>query len=104
MLYMVAWFEQARFSSIYRFTYFDIGAEGQNSDWGVYGNCSLSSALEDKRLHIPSEKALPQSNKTLPHVILGDEAFSLTSCTLSLASTPIDKHRSITTGIAEPDV
>ena len=60
-----------------RFTYFDIGAEGRNSDGGIFAGCGFNNALESKTLNIPPPRLLPHSDKLLPHVLLGDEAFPL---------------------------
>lgn len=58
-------------------TYVSVGANGRVSDGGVFGASTLSRALDEGWLNIPPPTQLPNSEKTLPHVILGDEAFPL---------------------------
>lgn len=63
----------------YRFTYVNIGAYRRQSDGNVFKNSSLGKSLAKKTLNLPPAKCLPQStsNKTLPYVFVGDEAFPL---------------------------
>lgn len=61
----------------YKFLYVDVGCNGRVSDGGVFGNCSLSRALEENILHIPHERALPGRNKAIPFVVVADDAFAL---------------------------
>lgn len=61
----------------YKFLYIDVGCNGRVSDGGVFNNCSLSSALEENRLGIPSARTLRGRNKQVPFVIVADDAFAL---------------------------
>ena len=61
----------------YRFIYTDVGCNGRISDGGVFKNCSLYRALEEKRLNIPKEAQLPGTDQTFPFVIVADDAFPL---------------------------
>lgn len=61
----------------YKFLYVDVGCNGRVSDGGVFGNCSLSRALEENILHIPKERALEGRNKPVPFVVVADDAFAL---------------------------
>ena len=61
----------------YKFIYVDVGCNGRISDGGVYRNSSLSRALEQNNLNIPGPRCLPNSNKKLPFVVVGDDAFPL---------------------------
>lgn len=63
----------------FRFTYVSVGANGRISDGGVFAACSLARGLEDKSLNVPPPSKLPGSDKILPYVLLGDEAFPLKS-------------------------
>ncbi|XP_023717693.1 protein ALP1-like [Cryptotermes secundus] len=61
----------------YKFIFIDVGAYGTNSDSSIFKRSALGTGLENNTLNIPTEKQLPGSNTTLPHVIVGDEAFPL---------------------------
>ena len=61
----------------YKFIYTDIGCNGQISDGGVFKNCNLYHALEQKNLKIPKESTLPGSNQVFPFVLVADDAFPL---------------------------
>ncbi|XP_043212254.1 putative nuclease HARBI1 [Amphibalanus amphitrite] len=63
-----------------RFTYVSVGANGQESDGGVWGDCDLGQMLEAQRGDgrvLPGPALLPGSAEVAPHVIVGDEAFPL---------------------------
>lgn len=62
-----------------RFTYTDIGAEGRNSDGGVYGSCGLNRKLETNSLSLPPDRTPEGGSQALPYVMLADEAFPLRS-------------------------
>jgi hypothetical protein len=59
----------------YRFTVVDIGASGSQSDGGVFSRSAMGRALDNDNIGLPAPK--PVGQKTLPHVILADDAFSL---------------------------
>lgn len=61
----------------YRFINIDVGGYGKQSDGGTFRSSSLFVYLSDGRLNIPRECALPNSDITVPHVIIGDEAYPL---------------------------
>ena len=61
----------------YRFVYTDIGCNGRISDGGVYQNCNLARALEEKCLNIPEPTLLPGTQSLFPYVIVADDAFPL---------------------------
>lgn len=65
----------------YCFTYIDVGAFGKFSDSNVFINSTFWNKLQNNMLSIPEDKPLPESvgNKALPHVIVVDEAYQLTS-------------------------
>lgn len=62
-----------------RFIYADIGAEGRMSDGGIYKRSTLSQALNTNSMNIPPAKLLSRNTTSVPHVILADEAFPLTT-------------------------
>lgn len=55
----------------------DVGAEGRNSDGGVFRQSRLYEKLEDNSLNLPRPTVPPLGQHELPHVIVGDEAFPL---------------------------
>lgn len=62
-----------------RFTIVDIGAEGRRSDGGIFQESELGYRLENNDLNLPEPKSLIENGPKLPFVIVGDEAFALTS-------------------------
>lgn len=56
-----------------------MGAFGKNSDAGIFRNSIMGKRLMEGNLNMPPPKRLPESNVILPHVIIGDEAFPLTT-------------------------
>lgn len=47
------------------------------SDGGVFQNCSLSTALETNSLNILKPKSFPGGDKSVPFVVVADDAFPL---------------------------
>lgn len=45
---------------------------------GIFAKCAFGRAIAEGKFGIPPPAALPMTETILPHVILGDEAFSLT--------------------------
>lgn len=62
----------------YCVTYSNIGSQGRISDGGVFNNCSLYAALENKNLNLPSDEPLPMREKPVPYVVIGDNVYSTT--------------------------
>ena len=61
----------------YKFTLVDIGDTGRQSDGSVYSNSILGYAIENGLLNIPQPSKLPRSERILPYVFIGDDAFGL---------------------------
>lgn len=61
----------------YKFTMVDIGDSGRQSDGSVYANSNLGYAIENKLLNTPPDCQISNSNKVLPYVFVGDDAFGL---------------------------
>lgn len=61
----------------YKFIYVDVGCNGRVSDGGVFTNCSLSRALEQNSLNIPPPRQLEGRDKSVPFVIVSDDAFAI---------------------------
>jgi len=52
----------------YRITCVDVRCQGRVGDAGVNNNCTLSAALEENGLNIPSAEKWPSSDNTVPFV------------------------------------
>ncbi|XP_011858988.1 PREDICTED: uncharacterized protein LOC105556501 [Vollenhovia emeryi] len=63
----------------YRFTMADIGAEGRQSDGGVFKNSDIGRHFEEGTFKLPNVKPVESSGPALPYVLLADEAFPLTT-------------------------
>jgi len=61
----------------YCFTFLDIGAEGRQSDGGMFRNSNLYKALEENLIRIPPPDVIGNNGPVLPYVIVADEAFPL---------------------------
>jgi len=65
--------------SRYKFTLFDVGAFGGESDGGILSRSAFGKALYEENLNIPKEKVrLPGFEKETPLYFVGDEAFQMT--------------------------
>lgn len=62
-----------------RFVIVDIGAEGRQSDGGVFESSGLSHLLETNALHFPLPTRLNNMDLDFPYVLVGDEAFPLST-------------------------
>lgn len=51
--------------------------DGKQSDGGTFRNSQLFKLMEKKKLNIPDDKFLPNSNIKAPFVLIGDEAYPL---------------------------
>ena len=60
-----------------KFLYVDVGAPGHCSDAGLWGKCDLKKLIEEDTLQIPKDRVFPESDKSSPMVIVGDDAFPL---------------------------
>ena len=61
----------------YEFLYVEVGANGRNSDGGIWDRCELKKAIEEGTLNLPSPRPLPGRECKIPFVITGDDAFPL---------------------------
>ncbi|XP_064635780.1 uncharacterized protein LOC135492963 [Lineus longissimus] len=61
----------------YKFTLFDVGAPGRNSDRGVLANSAFGKVLEHGEMNFPLQAYIPGTNREVPHMLVGDEAFPL---------------------------
>lgn len=63
----------------YRFILVDIGAEGRQSDGGIFQKSQICKQLEEDTMHLPLPKSVGGSSEPiLPFVLISDEAFPLT--------------------------
>jgi len=62
-----------------RFLIVDIGAQGRQSDGGVFNNSGLSHLFQTNTLRIPTPSHINDSEFKFPYVLLGDEAFPLST-------------------------
>lgn len=63
----------------YKFLVVDIGAEGRQSDGGIFKKSSIGQALINGEADLPPAKQISEDSSVLPHVLIGDEAFPLTT-------------------------
>ena len=61
----------------YEFNYCDAGTNGRNSDGGVISNTQFYERLSNGTLNLPEPKKVTKSERVLPYVFVGDEAFAL---------------------------
>ena len=61
----------------YKFTLVDLEDTGRQSDGSVNTKSHLGYAIENGLLDIPQPSKLPQSERMLPYVFIGDDAFGL---------------------------
>ena len=61
----------------YKFIYTDVGCNGRISNGGVFKNCSVYCALEEKCLNIPKGMQHPGTKQTSPFVVVADDTFPL---------------------------
>ena len=60
-----------------RFLFVDLGAPGCCGDAGIWDRCELLKKIDQNCLGIPSDRFLPDSEKSSPMMIVGDDAFPL---------------------------
>lgn len=63
--------------SRYLFTLVDIGAQGRQSDGGIFRTSVIGTKLEQNLLNIPAPTTISEGRPPVPHVFVGDEAFPL---------------------------
>ncbi|XP_050508003.1 uncharacterized protein LOC126885473 [Diabrotica virgifera virgifera] len=61
----------------YKFTAVDVGSYGREGDSSIFTKSALGKSLYENTINFPQDAALPGSQKVLPFVIVGDEAFRL---------------------------
>ena len=61
----------------YKFAFIGVGDSGRQSDESVYANSNLGYAIENYLLNTPPDCRISNSNRVLPYVFVGDDAFGL---------------------------
>lgn len=61
----------------YRFTMIDVGGYGRQSDGGTFQSSNMYKLLSKKKLKIPKDRRLPNTNIKMPFVFIADEAYPL---------------------------
>jgi len=61
----------------YKFVVIDVGSFGREGDSGIFLKSILGQQILNGSLNFPKESTLPGTDKVLPYVILGDQAFRL---------------------------
>lgn len=68
---------QAISDADYKFIAIEVGGKGRQSDGGTFHFSTLNKLLTNNRFNMPAPQNPPGSNQTLPHVLVGDEAYPL---------------------------
>ena len=79
----------------YRFIMVEIGQCGRQSDGSVYNNGDIGYAIENNTLNIPNDRKISNSERVLPFVFVGDDAFGLKRHMMKLypfARLGVEKH------------
>ncbi|XP_018312948.1 putative nuclease HARBI1, partial [Mycetomoellerius zeteki] len=63
----------------YNFTMVNIGAEGRQSDGGIFRSSEIGKRFEAQTFNIPQAKPLEPEGPALPFVLVADEAFPLSN-------------------------
>lgn len=61
----------------YCFTLVDIGAEGRQSDGGIFVNSKFGQRFEKNEMDLPQQSTVELNGSLLPYVLVADEAFAL---------------------------
>ena len=78
----------------YRFLAVDVGSYGKEGDAGIFNKSNLGKSIHNGIIKFPDPMPFPGTDTLLPHVILGDEAFKLT--TSMVRSYPREQSKSDT--------
>lgn len=61
----------------YKFIMVDIGAQGRQSDGGIFRNCEFGKKFFQNEIDLPLPCAVENGGEDIPFYIVGDEAFPL---------------------------
>lgn len=62
----------------YCFTLVDVGAQGRQSDGGIFRASDIGKCFYRRLFDLPEPSALSAGGPTLPYILVADEAFQLT--------------------------
>ena len=62
-----------------KFVTVDVGDYGKQRDGEIFRNSALYQSLETRSLQVTEDTVLPHSEITVPHTVVGDEAYLLTT-------------------------
>lgn len=60
-----------------KFIAIEVGSYGKQSDGGILKSSALFKLMESGELNIPPDASLPETNTTVPHVLVAVEAYPL---------------------------
>ncbi|XP_057180511.1 uncharacterized protein LOC130548231 isoform X2 [Triplophysa rosa] len=60
-----------------KFIYADVGSRASESDAGVFVQSDLCRAMDQNLLRLPPPEPLPETNKAMPYVFVGDASYPL---------------------------
>nr|XP_022908611.1 uncharacterized protein LOC111419958 [Onthophagus taurus] len=63
----------------YKFTCIDVGGYGKNSDGGIFEASVMGRRFANGTFNIPPSRPLPGEDAEVPCVLIGDEAFTLST-------------------------
>lgn len=63
----------------YLFTLVDIGAFGRQSDGGIFKQSEMGQRFVQGKMNVPAADEIYEESTKYPYVIVGDEAFPLSS-------------------------
>ena len=78
-----------------KFVTVDVGAHGKQSDGGVFRYLALYQSLKTRSLQLPEDTVLPNSEITLPHIFVGEEAYPLTYLMKPYSRRTLDRSKAI---------
>ena len=61
----------------YEFLYVEVGANGRNSDRGIWNRCELKKAIEKGTLNLPAPQVLPDRNCKITVSLLPNETIPM---------------------------
>lgn len=68
----------------YRFVLVDVGAQGRQSDGGIFRSSAMGRKFYENKMDLPKPRIIVPNLPKLPYVLVGDEAFQLTKFLMRL--------------------
>ncbi|KRF98690.1 LOW QUALITY PROTEIN: uncharacterized protein Dwil_GK27242 [Drosophila willistoni] len=63
----------------YKFMCVEVGPNGRSSDSGVFAQSEYKTRYDEESLHLPNAKTIPMTEYELSYVMVGDDAFLLST-------------------------